>query len=106
MHQASELFRALADPPRLAVFESIAKQEMSVSELTARFDVTQPAISQHLTRLRNAGLVSQRKDGRHVYYRVEPAGMQPFINWLTHYQGFWNERLPRLRSVLKAMKNE
>jgi DNA-binding transcriptional ArsR family regulator len=106
MHQASELFRALADPTRLAVFETIAKQEMSVSQLTARFDVSQPAISQHLAYLRNTGLVSQRKEGRHMYYRAEPAGMQPFVTWLSHYQAFWSERLPRLRAVLKAMKDE
>jgi DNA-binding transcriptional ArsR family regulator len=103
MHQAADLFRALADPTRLAVFESVAAKEMSVSQLTAQFDVSQPAISQHLASLRNSGLVSQRKEGRHMYYRAEPAGMLPLINWLNHYQAFWNERLPRLRAVLKAM---
>ncbi len=106
MHEAAELFRALADPTRLAVFESVARREMTVSELTARFEVSQPAISQHLAALRGSGLVSQRKEGRYVYYRAEPAGMKPLIHWLSHYQAFWKERLPRLRSLLKEMKDE
>ena len=105
MHEAAELFRALADPTRLAVFECVARREMTVSELTERFDVSQPAISQHLAALRNGGLVSQRKEGRHVYYRAKPAGMKPLINWLSHYQAFWKERIPRLRTLLKEMKD-
>jgi DNA-binding transcriptional ArsR family regulator len=106
MHEAADLFRALADPTRLAVFECVARREMTVSELTDRFDVSQPAISQHLAALRNGGLVSQRKDGRHVYYRAKPAGMNPLINWLSHYQAFWKARIPRLRSLLEEMKDE
>src|SRR5580658_9165713 len=103
MHEAAKLFRALSDPTRLAVFETVARREMTVSELTDRFDVSQPAISQHLAALRNSGLVSQRKDGRHIYYRAEPQGMKPIIHWLSHYQKFWLERLPRLRRVLREM---
>jgi DNA-binding transcriptional ArsR family regulator len=106
MHQAADLFRALADPTRLAVFECVARREMTVSELTERFDVSQPAISQHLAALRHGGLVSQRKEGRFVYYRADPAGMKPLIHWLTHYQSFWKERMPRLRTLLKEMKDE
>lgn len=103
MHGAAQLFHALADPTRLAVFECVARKEMTVSEVTERFDVSQPAISQHLAALRNSGLVSQRKDRRFVYYRAKPAGMKPLIDWLRHYQAFWNERLPRLRTLLEEM---
>jgi DNA-binding transcriptional ArsR family regulator len=106
MHQTAELFRALADPTRLAVFESVARREMTVSELTDRFDVSQPAISQHLAALRNGGLVSQRKEGRYVYYRADPVGMKPLIHWLGHYQTFWRDRMPRLRTLLEEMKDE
>ena len=106
VNQAAELFRELADPTRLAVFECVARREMTVSELTERFDVSQPAISQHLAALRTGGLVSQRKEGRFVYYKAEPAGMKPVIDWLGHYQAFWSERIPKLRSLLKEMKDE
>jgi DNA-binding transcriptional ArsR family regulator len=102
----ADIFRALADPTRRAVYERLALREMSVSELKAGFAVSQPAISQHLAALRNGGLVSQRKEGRYVYYRADPAGMKPLIDWLSHYQEFWRERIPRLRKLLEEMKDE
>jgi DNA-binding transcriptional ArsR family regulator len=75
-----------------------------VKDLTARFDISQPAVSQHLATLRSAGLVSVRRDGRLVYYRVEPNGLRPLIDWITHYQTFWFERLQRLHALLKEME--
>jgi DNA-binding transcriptional ArsR family regulator len=104
--QAAEIFRVLADPTRLAIYESLVRRESSVLDLTARFDVSQPAVSQHLAVLRTSGLVAHRKQGRHVFYRAEVKGMKPFINWLSHYQAFWREKLPRLRGLLKEMENE
>jgi DNA-binding transcriptional ArsR family regulator len=97
------VFRALADPSRRAIFERLTSGEAAVKELTARFDISQPAVSQHLAALRNAGLVSERRHGRLVYYRVRPKGLRPLINWLAHYQAFWPERLDRLQSLLKEM---
>jgi DNA-binding transcriptional ArsR family regulator len=98
-----KLFQALADPSRRALFESLARGEAAVKELTARFDLSQPAVSQHLAALRDAGLVSARRDGRHVYYRVEPRGMQPLIDWIAHYRAFWTERVGRLEHLLEGM---
>ncbi|MFC5860882.1 ArsR/SmtB family transcription factor [Acidicapsa dinghuensis] len=103
MHQPAELFRALADPTRLAVFESLAAAELSVSELTAKFDVSQPAISQHLAALRSSGLVRPRKAGRQIFYSADPAGMQPIFSWIAHYQAFWTEKLPHLEALLKQL---
>jgi DNA-binding transcriptional ArsR family regulator len=74
-----------------------------VKDLTARFDISQPAVSQHLATLRKAGLVSERRDGRLVYYRVDARGLRPLIDWLTHYQAFWPERLNRLHALLEEM---
>ena len=71
--------------------------------LTARFDISQPAVSQHLATLRKAGLVSERRDGRLVYYRVEPKGLRPLIDWIAHYHAFWPKRLDRLEALLKEM---
>jgi DNA-binding transcriptional ArsR family regulator len=47
--------------------------------------------------------VSERREGRLVYYRVEPDGLRPLIDWLAHYRAFWPERLDRLRALLKEM---
>jgi DNA-binding transcriptional ArsR family regulator len=79
------VFRALADPSRRAILERLARGEAAVKDLTAAFFISQPAVSQHLAILRNAGLVSERREGRLVYYRVESDGLEPLIDWMAHY---------------------
>jgi DNA-binding transcriptional ArsR family regulator len=65
--------------------------------------VSQPAVSQHLAALKDAGLVSGRREGRRVLYRVEPRGMKPLVEWIAHYQAFWTERVDRLERLLESM---
>jgi len=99
----NRVFQALADPSRRAIFESLTRGEAAVNELTARFDISQPAVSQHLAALKEAGLVNARREGRCVYYRVEPRGMKPLIDWIAHYRAFWTERVDRLEQLLEKM---
>nr|WP_019173353.1 metalloregulator ArsR/SmtB family transcription factor [Pseudaminobacter salicylatoxidans] len=103
MMDTERIFRALADPTRRAVFERLAAGEMSVGDLKAGFDVSQPAVSQHLAALRKAGLVSERREGRNVFYRITPEGLAPLANWMQRYRDFWPERVERLKTVLKEM---
>jgi DNA-binding transcriptional ArsR family regulator len=103
MQRQDIVFRALADPSRRAIYERLTRKESAVKDLTARLDISQPAVSQHLAALRKAGLVSERRDGRFVYYRVEPNGLRPLVDWITHYQAFWRDRVDRLQAVLKEM---
>lgn len=99
----SEILRALADPTRRAVFERLAAGELSVGALTKGFDISQPAISQHLAQLRKAGLVTERREGRNAYYAVNTAGLDPLLGWLDRYRAFWPEKIERLKTVLKGM---
>jgi DNA-binding transcriptional ArsR family regulator len=99
----AEIFRALADPTRRAVYERLAGGEMSVSELRTGMSVSQPAVSQHLAVLRGAGLVSERRAGRNAYYRADPQGLEPLLGWIERYRAFWPDRIERLKAVLKDM---
>jgi DNA-binding transcriptional ArsR family regulator len=99
----NRIFQALADPSRRAIFESLTRGEAAVKDLKARFDVSQPAIPQHLAALKGAGLVNCRREGRCVYYRVEPRGMKPLIDWIAHYRAFWAEHVERLERLLEKM---
>lgn len=104
LNVATDVFRALADPTRCAVFEQLARGgETSVMDLKAKFHVSQPAISQHLAALRSAGLIVDRREGRNIYYRVQPQGLAPVIDWLDRYQSFWHERLGRMKNLLEEM---
>lgn len=97
------IFQALADPSRRAIFESLTRGEAAVNDLTSRFDISQPAVSQHLAALKGAGLVARRREGRRVYYRVDPRGMKPLIDWIAHYRAFWTDHVGRLEQLLEKM---
>ncbi len=98
------VIRTLADPTRRAVFERIVKSdEITVVELTRESSVTQGAISQHLKSLKLAGLVAERPEGRHVYYRAQPEGLAPLVDWMSEYGVFWRDRFANLRSLLKEI---
>jgi DNA-binding transcriptional ArsR family regulator len=98
------VMRALADPTRRAVFERVAQaKEISVAELTHGSGVTQGAVSQHLKSLKLAGLVVERPAGRQVFYRAEPQGLAPLVDWMSHYGAFWRERFANLETLLKEI---
>lgn len=79
----------------------LAQREMPVMELAESFDMTLSAVSQHLAILRDAGLVSQRKDGRQRLYRLEPEPLRAVADWVSFYEPFWNDRLHRLGRYLE-----
>ena len=99
----NKIFQALADPSRRAIFESLTRGEVAVKDLTARFAISQPAVSQHLATLKGAGLVNARRQGRCVYYRVQPRGIKPLIDWIAHYRAFWTAHVDRLEELLEKM---
>ena len=98
------VMRTLADPTRRAVFERVVRsEEITVVELTRGSGVTQGAISQHLKSLKQAGLVTERPEGRNVFYRAEPEGLAPLVDWMSHYGVFWRERFANLKTLLKEI---
>ena len=99
----TDIFRALADPTRRAVFERLAGGEMSVGALKAQFAVSQPALSQHLAALKAAGLVVERREGRLAYSRLAPEGLAPLASWIERYRAFWPKKIEKLKDVLKGM---
>ena len=98
------VMRSLSDPTRRALFERVVRSdEITVVELTRGSGVTQGAISQHLKSLKQAGLVAERAQGRNVYYRAEPEGLAPLVDWMSHYGVFWRERFANLRALMKEI---
>ena len=101
---AETLFRTLGDPTRRAIFELLMRDgEQNVQWLTRQAGVSQPAVSKHLGRLRQAGLVDDRRDGRKTHYRARPEGLAPLIDWMSLYAAFWRDRFDALEDLLKRM---
>lgn len=90
------VLHAIAEPRRRKILELIGASELSAGEIASRFDVTRPAISQHLTVLRQAGLVSMRREGTRRIYRARPEALWEVRAFL---EGFWSEGLERLRTA-------
>ena len=101
---APDVFHAISDPTRRELLDLLAGREQSVSALVERFEVSQPAISQHLRVLRGAGLVSERRQGRHRLYRLEPVPLRRAYDWLAHYERFWRDKLASLGAHLRQME--
>ena len=88
--------KAIAEPRRRAILRLVRADELSSGEIASQFDVTGPAISQHLGVLKEAGLVTERRDGTRRLYRARPEGLQELREFLAE---FWDEGLDRLRAV-------
>jgi DNA-binding transcriptional ArsR family regulator len=98
------LFRTLADPTRRAIFERLCREgEQTVAALTARAKVSQPAVSKHLSLLRQAGLVQGREEGRQTHYRAQIGALAPLMDWTSQMAGFWESRFDALENLLKRM---
>ena len=83
-------FSALGDPTRRAIFERLARGPRAVGELAGEFPVSRPAVSQHLKVLKEAGLVSDERDGNRRVYRVDPRGVEQMR---AYFDTFWSEAL-------------
>jgi DNA-binding transcriptional ArsR family regulator len=100
----SDAFRAIADPTRRAILDLLRHGQRSVSELAEPFRMTQPAVSQHLRVLRDAGLVSQQRLGRRQIYRIVPEPLRHVYGWLAQYERFWHRKLDALGTYLGRKK--
>src|SRR5437773_11673957 len=90
------VLRAIADPRRREIIRLVRLDERSAGDIAAHFDVSRPAISQHLTVLREAGLLTERRDGHRRLYRARPvalAGVRAYID------EFWTDHLARLQAA-------
>jgi DNA-binding transcriptional ArsR family regulator len=100
---ADEVFKALADPTRRAIFERLSRDgEQTVHALTDRSGVSQPAVSKHLGVLRNANLVCERRAGRETHYRAQAKALAPLVDWMSLYGAFWRDRFDRLETLLDS----
>jgi len=86
--------RAIAEPHRRQILALVRDEELAAGEIAAHFDVTRPAVSQHLNVLKEAGLVSERRNGTRRLYRARPEGLAELKAFL---EGFWDDRLVALK---------
>jgi DNA-binding transcriptional ArsR family regulator len=86
--------RAIAEPNRRRILQLVTAKELSAGEIASRFEITRPAVSQHLGVLREAGLVTERREGTRRLYSLRPEGFADLKSFL---EAFWDEGLARLK---------
>jgi DNA-binding transcriptional ArsR family regulator len=88
--------RAIAEPNRRRILQLVTAKELSAGAIASRFEITRPAVSQHLGVLREAGLVSERREGTRRLYSLRPEGFDDLKSFL---EAFWDEGLERLKEA-------
>jgi DNA-binding transcriptional ArsR family regulator len=100
----SRTFAALADPTRRAILARLALGETSVTELAAPFEMSTPAVTKHLKVLESAGLISRSRQAQWRPCHLEAAPLHEAADFMERYRQFWEQRLDRLDSYLKALQ--
>lgn len=102
----SDVFNAVAEAHRREILDALITGEKAVGKIVNDLSLSQPQVSKHLRVLSEVGLVSCRAEGRHRLYRLEPARLRPFHDWLAKYEQAWNERLDRMDDYLKELQQQ
>ncbi|MBD2870017.1 ArsR/SmtB family transcription factor [Paenibacillus arenilitoris] len=101
-NQLRDVFDAIADPTRRRLIELLAKsEELPLHELTAQFEMGRTAVSKHLTILKEAGLVLDRKVGRETRFRLNASPLREVQDWVAFYSKFWATNMMRLNLLLE-----
>ncbi|MBI4317396.1 MAG: winged helix-turn-helix transcriptional regulator [Chloroflexi bacterium] len=95
-----EVFGAISHPARRRMLDLLAEGDRPVNAIAEHFEMSRPAVSQHLRVLLDAGLVTEQRHGRERRYRLVPERLSPVRDWIAHYQRFWDDHLQRLQEQL------
>ena len=95
-----DYFTALADPTRRRIIEVLASGEASFGELASKFQISRPAVSQHLKVLRDTGMVTSRADAQRRIYCLNENSLSEVDAWLAKVRDFWSQRLDKLEELL------
>lgn len=95
------LFHALADPTRRSMLQALALQNLSIGELAEPFEMSLTAASKHIRVLEQAGLINRQVQGRNHICELNAAPMHGGLEWIQHYQRFWNPQLDTLEQLLQ-----
>jgi DNA-binding transcriptional ArsR family regulator len=100
----SDVFNAIADAHRREILDTLIAGEKAVGAIVDDLSISQPQVSKHLRVLSEVGLVRCRTEGRRRLYRLEPARLRPFHEWLAKYERAWSDRLDRLDDYLNELQ--
>jgi DNA-binding transcriptional ArsR family regulator len=102
----SDVFTAISHRARRQMLDLLTEAERSVNDVAAHFEMSRPAVSQHLRILLDAGLVAEKRHGRERRYRLVPARLASVRDWIARYEQFWDHHLHRLQKLLSKKSKQ
>ncbi|WP_417431870.1 ArsR/SmtB family transcription factor [Kiloniella sp.] len=100
-----ETFRALADPTRREILLHLSRQQMTIGEVTEKFDITRAAVKKHLNILEEGQLISVHVQGRERINRLEAQGLSAVSDWIGYFDQFWDQHLGALKNAVENSEN-
>ncbi|WP_234418244.1 ArsR/SmtB family transcription factor [Aquimarina aquimarini] len=101
-----DVFQAIADPVRRDIIGLLANQELTVNSVAENFDISRPAVSNHIKILSECGIVVIHKKGRERYCQIQPQNLLPVAEWIEQYRKLWEEKLDSFESYLMKLQTK
>ena len=101
-----DVFQAIADPNRRQIIDLLAKKPMTLNAIAEKFDISRPAISQHIKHLVECGIVEIEQKGRERYCKIQPQSLIPAFMWLEQYQKQWMERISNFENYVNKLHSK
>lgn len=106
METRRDVFQAIADPTRREIIDMLAKQAMNLNAIAEHFDITRPAISNHIRILNECGIVSIEQIGRERFCKIEPKQLRQVSDWVGRYESLWIQKIDSFEKYLYELKSK
>ncbi len=106
MNLRRDIFQAVADPTRRAILLLVASQSMTAGAIAANFDTARPTVSKHLRILTECELLEQEKNGREIYYHLNPQKIKEIADFIEPFRKMWDDRFNKLETIMKKYKSK
>jgi DNA-binding transcriptional ArsR family regulator len=106
IEQRRDVFQAIADPNRRLIIDLLSKQPMTLNAIAEKFQISRPAISQHIKHLKECGLVEIEQKGRERYCKIQPQNLIPAFLWLEKYQEQWMKRIDSFEKYVNQLQSK
>ena len=103
METRRDVFQAIADPTRREIIRLIAKEPMNLNAIADNFDLTRPAISNHIRILNECGIITIEQQGRERYCKVKPANLKEVSDWIGQFNELWEQRLESFEKYVNQL---
>ena len=101
-----DVFQAIADPNRRQIIDLLSKEPMTLNAIADKFQISRPAVSQHIKHLTECGVVEVEQKGRERYCRIQPQSLIPAFFWLEQYQNQWEERINSFEKYVNKLDSK